>query len=675
MLDDPDGGKPTPLVGAIAPATDDDPWKDVAKQVAAGDLVFDPIAAQTAAEECAEAISRILGVQKKIATDTDDLNLTALSQLASGGMLATQFNNTLDGLNDVLGSHKAVLTRMLDAFKEAGKKYIDTELDSAWGFDKQTREDMKKDFDRVKVKPADGTEGFSKKAPKATGLKAPKTHLQKEDEPDLWGTRNMKVNPDDGIPIRPEELVRPATISDKMAEYLGSNQTQPAALEQWRLELGANTENPESQSWGDLYELGETTKKATTPVIYVGKMWKWMADEIDEAVGGFAERLAKMPDSLWKGEGADTAIGAVKNYHGKSTDLTKRMQSFGANLDYTAQWLANTHKGMPTDRTPPKFEGEDNDYWSSDIQKSVNRRNLAIYRQNMENNYVPGVQGSSQFVPALTELPSPPTDKPDGKPGGDDKKTAKDGAAGPGGTGPGGTGPGGISPSISGGGLSPSIGGGTAPSISGIDPYAASRSLMATPVDYDTSGIDPTQVGGGANDPALTSPAASGADGLGQLAGLAQQGLSGVGSAAQQAAQAAAQDAAMRSMPNIPGLGDLARSGAPSGPGGARGGGAGVGGGGSSPAAPSIRAESEAARLFPRASLAGPAASSAARMGMPASGMPMGGGTPGSPGSGAGGNQGQQNKDHKRPAGLNSKEHLEEAMGEARTVTKAVVEK
>jgi hypothetical protein len=62
-------------------------------------------------------------------------------------------------------------------------------------------------------------------------------------------------------------------------------------------------------------------------------------------------------------------------------------------------------------------------------------------------------------------------------------------------------------------------------------------------------------------------------------------------------------------------------------------------------------------------------------MSMPATGMPMGG-TPGTPGAGAGGgNQGQQEKEHKRPTYLNSKEHLEEAIGEARTVTKAVVEK
>lgn len=61
-------------------------------------------------------------------------------------------------------------------------------------------------------------------------------------------------------------------------------------------------------------------------------------------------------------------------------------------------------------------------------------------------------------------------------------------------------------------------------------------------------------------------------------------------------------------------------------------------------------------------------------MSMPAGGMPMGG-TPGTPGAGAGGNQGQQEKDHKRPTYLNSKEHLEDALGEARTVTRAVVEK
>lgn len=611
MLDEPDGGRPVQRIGPIVPATDNNPWKDVAKQVAAGDIVFEPIAAQTAAEECVEAISRVLGLEKTIAgMDT----LKELSYLPSGGLLATQFNNTLQGLNTVLGSHKSVLTEMLHTFKEAGKKYIDTELDSAWGFDKQTREAMKNSLDGVKVRPADGAKDFSTKAPQlGKDWKGPKTGHQDDDGEvtpggvrDFTNTLDTKELRSVGLDeVKPQDLVRPASYPDRMFDNLGSNQTQPESLWQAQLETGPNPENPGMALWNELYKLGKSTEKAIKPVHHAGKMWDWMAGEMDDAVGQFAEKLTKMPETLWKGEGADAAIGAVKNYHTKADDLTSRMKSFGSNLNYASKWLANTHKGMPTEEHPPKpvsVDGHATDLLggggSTEVTESdaandaQNARALAIYRQNMENNYVQGVQTSSQYIPALNELPATSAKKPgDSKPGKDDEKTGQGGGTGPGytgGTGPGYTG--GAGPGLT-GGAGPGLTGGAGPAYtgagngtSGNDPYATSRPAP-TPVDYKISGLDPSQVDSG-TDPSLINPAGAGANGLGEAVGLGQQGLSGLQSAAQEAARAAAQDAAMRSMPNMPGLGDPARSGTPSGLGGARAGGVGGGAGGSSPAAP-----------------------------------------------------------------------------------------
>jgi hypothetical protein len=50
-------------------------------------------------------------------------------------------------------------------------------------------------------------------------------------------------------------------------------------------------------------------------------------------------------------------------------------------------------------------------------------------------------------------------------------------------------------------------------------------------------------------------------------------------------------------------------------------------------------------------------------------------GTPGSPGAAGAGAQNQQGKEHKRPAYLDSVEHLEDALGDAPVVVKPVVEK
>jgi hypothetical protein len=690
MLDGGDGRGyvPTQRTGPIVPATDKDPWKKIAEQAAAGKIVFEPIAAQTAAEECADAIGRILGLQKTI-TDSDTLE--PLSQLTSGGVLSTQFNNTLRGLNDVLGSHKTVLTEMLGTFKAAGKKYIDNELDSASGFDKKTRAQMKEALDAVK--PPTSAGDFLKSVP--TSGKAPKVEHQDDDADvvplgardftDLGkGTKDKPVSPHG---IDADELIRPASSKKEMFDFLGENQSQPESLAQWRLETGANPENPDAQAWADLYDLGKSTGQVSKKVNLASQLWNWMAGEMDDAVGSFAQRLTNMPDSLWSGEGRDGAISAVKDYHKKADDLTSRMKSFGANLDYTSKWLENTRKGMPTQRTPPKakttyYSDENGTYDTTDHsgQDAENRRNLAIYRQNMENNYVQGVQTSSQFIPAFNELPTTLKDDPATGPKEGAGKTGQEGGTGPGyngGTGPGYTG--GSGPGYT-GGSGPGYTGGTGPGYTGggIDPAATRTSTPPSidAADYDVpsaNGVDPS-TGTSPQGQYPTSPGTGALDGLGQAAGLAGQGLSGAQTAAQQAAEAARQAASLGSAPNTPKPGDLPRGGAPGGSGGGPKAGS-IGAGGSSPAAPMVRPETETSRLFPRASLAGPAASSAARMSMPATGMPMGG-TPGTPGAGAGGgNQGQQEKEHKRPTYLNSKEHLEEAIGEARTVTKAVVEK
>ncbi|MEV3964172.1 hypothetical protein AB0M34_25330 [Nocardia sp. NPDC050193] len=691
MLDGGDGGggTPTERIGPIVPATDKDPWKKVSEQAAAGKLVFEPIAAQTAAEECADAIGRILGLQKTI-TDTDSLG--PLSQLVSGGLLATQFNNTLRGLNDVLGSHKTVLTEMMGTFKAAGKKYIDTELDSAYGFDKQTRAKMKEALDAVK--PPTQAGAFLESAPKKG--KAAKSERQDDSgEVAPLGTRDFTdfgkdtKDPPAGLSkIEAQELIRPAVFKDNMADFMGENQSQPQSLTQWRLETGAHPENPDAQEWADLYELGVSTGKVSKQVNLAGQLWNWMAEEMDDAVGTFAEKLAKMPDSLWSGEGRDGAIGAVNDYHKKAGDLTSRMKSFGSNLDYTSKWLENTKKGMPQDRKPPEAEvtyysDENGSYETTDHagQDAENRRNLAIYRQNMENNYVQGVQISSQFIPAFNDLPTTLKDEPGDSPKGKEEQAGEGGGARP--NYGGGTGPafgGGATPSLT-GAAAPSLGGGMAPGYSGGGYDAAAARTAATPPTIDSANYNGRSANGvdSSTDPSIpeqypTNPGTGALDGLGQAAGLAGQGLSGAQAAAQQAAEAARQAASLGPAPNMPKPGDLPRVGSPGSPGGGPKAGS-IGAGGSSPAPPMVRPETETARLFPRASLAGPAASTPARMmSMPASGMPMGG-TPGTPGAGAGaGNQGQQEKEHKRPTYLNSKEHLEEALGEARTVTKAVVE-
>ncbi|MEV5648566.1 hypothetical protein AB0L57_09980 [Nocardia sp. NPDC052254] len=707
------GGEPTKNVGPVTTPgkKDKDPWKDVAKKTAAGQVRFDPAAAQLAAQECADAIAGILAVQKKI----PDAKLEKqLSNLTSGGLLTDQFNRTLRGLDDVLETHKNVLNEMLNTFKAAGTKYIDTDLDSASGFDKKTKDRMKADLSAIKAPTKAGK--FHHKAPKGgKESKDSDTEYQSDDAEMTTGLGRNLI--DDALTakqkdlvsdIKPSDLVKPAALPKGMADSLGHNQSQPEALKQWRLEFDSRPdgdkhakggdpkpENPASQLWRDLYDLGQSTKDAITPVSDAARMWNWMALELGDTVGALSKKLTNMPESLWKGDGADSAIGAVKKYHKKADGLTQRMKAVGSNLNYTSDWLADTHKGMPTSKEPMKplqlspgaDSGEmpgggasyDQASYNS-VVKAQNERALAIYRQNMENNYVQGVQTSSMFVPALDELPTTDTKKP----GAGDKGGGGKQSDGPGTT------PGGATPGVgAGSGVGAGAGVGTGAGATPTSGYTPT-SISPTPQSVADSYV-PSSVGDSTDPYTPTKPAAvdptdaiqsattpSGLDGLGQAANLAQQGMGGAESAMQAAAQAA-QNAAQQAA----GAGlNAARANMPSVPGGlgaSSGGGAGaskIGGGAglSSGAAAALQKEADAARLFPRAGTAGPASSLGRLSGMPAAGVTPGAGTPGSPGA-AGGQGQQQGKEHKRPKYLESTKHLEEALGDAPTVGKAVVEK
>ncbi|MEU1980933.1 hypothetical protein [Nocardia sp. NPDC019395] len=666
-----------------------DPWTKLANQARNGDLEFEPYAALDAANGCADAIRRITGLQAKI----DDMdNLQALSQLPSGRDLAVQFNKTRDGLRDVLGSHKNRLATMMETFKDAGRQYVNSEWDSAAGFSKANRDDMLGSLNKVTV--GNKAPNFDTDAPTEKETKISKADGKDEvDATIASGRRNFtdltadspdkQTNPAFGrAGGKAADLLGPASQLYGASNFPGRAQTPSdylTSVTNSKLGVTPSPENPYSQLWADLHKLGLRTGAAVDPVGHTAKMWEWMAGELDGATGELTSRLVDRPRGAWKGAGADDAKKAVRSYGTKADDLHKQMKAFSETLADTAGWLAKTKKHMPPTEKPPKPAAYGYDIDSlpveaqpmappavnaKEVNDAQNERDLETYRQNMENLYIDGIHNSSTRIPALEDLP---TTGSKNKGGSDNPGGGADTPTG-GGTGP--SAPGAGAPNYSTTGLT---GGGIAPSASpgsnlqaGYDRPAAPSVGAGPTVPSATDPTSPT-------DP--TAPTAPGADGLGQAAGMAQQGLDGAQSAAQQAAQAA-QQAAQQAAGIAPGLGGLPKPGDlpranTSGLGGAPRTGGGIGAGQSSAAAQAPLKGPDTSRLFPRASIAGPAAApSLGRMGAPMAGMP---GSPGPAGAGAG-NQGGQEKDHKRATYLNSKEHLEEALGEPQTTSKAVVE-
>ncbi|WP_433711632.1 hypothetical protein ACQP2U_36115 [Nocardia sp. CA-084685] len=681
----------------------EDPWKDIAKQVADGKLRFEPAAATKAATECVNALAGISRIQEKL----NGINpLSPLSQLKSGSALATLFNATRHGLGEVLQTHSTALDEMLNTFKDAGKKYIEVDLDSAHDMDPALKKSMIADLDGIKPKSAADAGKFQTKMPKRgkapeteymdvnyegvpVKSKEPRSASELEEQGIPFGSRDFinggkKLTEDqivDSAPGRAElsQFVKPAGLPDTLVNSMGSNQTQVKALELWRLESGPNPENPASQSWRDLYNLGQTAGHAVKPVLDAALAWQSMANELKKTSKTLAEYA--VDKSLWEGHGVDGAVKAVENYHTKAKALATQINDMGKTLEYTSEWLANTKVGMPQNPDPPKpvmVTGYTQDPLTGNSSYNVdmaaaNQRNLAIHRQNMENNYVQGVQTSSLFVPSMDKLPvtTPKSEQPDGKQdtGADGKGGGTDTTPSGGGTGPIPTG-GGTGPMPSGGGT------GTIPTAasnySPVDPSKLAQGVNdRTASQAETPNYTATTPASA--DPTQSATQTSGVDGLSQAAGLAQQGIGGAQSALQAAAQAAQQAAAS-------GL-TAARANAPAFPGGSGasttgGGGASKIGGGaglSGSAAAALQKEADAARLFPRANAAGPASPLGRLSGMPGAGVPATG-APGSPGAGAGQGQGQS-KESKRPKYLESTKHLEEALGEPPAVGKAVVEK
>ncbi|WP_406270376.1 hypothetical protein OH799_28610 [Nocardia sp. NBC_00881] len=701
-----EGGSVPPQkpIGPVIETDDKDLMAGALKEATAGDLRFEWMAAQNAATEASKAIGKILGIEEAMS----EITLDNLSQLRSGSQLATMFNNTLNALGEVLGGHKDSLTNAMEMYKLAGKKYIDVDLDNASDISGTEKKRYGSYLDGIKA-PTRPSGRFLTEAPKKGSV--PKTQYLDGDNDgeavplgnrDFINTTLTDKEEDltttyDGTPVfDPAKVVKTANLPNSLSNFLGSNQTQPKGLQQNQLEIfSPDPENPDSQLWRDLYELGQHTGDAIKPVDYASKMWKWMAEVLDDAVGSYAKNIANTPEDQWRGSGRNAATKAVKDYSTKVADLTTRMHAMADNLKYTSEWLADTKKGMPTQPNPPKtqtmyYEGEGGS-GSYDapaaIVSAANKRDLAIYRQNMENNYVSGVQASSLLVPALNEIPStaPKVDE-------DGKATDSTGDGGGGGgsqdTGGGsqytGGGPGGPGLSYTGGNNLPT---GEVQDQGQTQKELDRQRLAAEQAQRDQQAFDREQrdfvrqqqqeqadfdqqqralAAQQQQDQATQQAAAAGQQAMQQAMYAGQQAAEQAARAAQEKQLADKAFAGLPGIPPIPGMDIDPKTGLPK-----LGGGPGPGLA-SSPVAKDL---AQASKLFPRAGTAVTAAGAAAAAGRAGLAPLAGAGTPGAPGAAGRNAGGESGNQHKPPTWLQSTEALEDALGDAPRVVRPVIER
>ncbi|MGF6881211.1 hypothetical protein ABIA39_001091 [Nocardia sp. GAS34] len=520
-----------------------------------------------------------------------------------------------------------------------------------------------------------------------------------------------------------------AKLQDGKSKYFNGPETmwaKPAGTPRYsgQLTTQALTAAPtNSMQWSDLHQLSKLNAQL---VADKAQVWTYLAGRLKEGFDRFTKAMGQATTTAgWYGTGADAAAKAMSDYSATGPELIGSMSYMGWLLQNTADWLATTREYMPTVPTPPSesiIPAKVHRDWTTFSSGKASlptkhsgqvKTNVSVPDNKIEVIYQGGVAGPdhplvvdktltdyyqrmytelyynsygpvSKNVPVIS-VPAPVTNAP-GDPG-----TPPGDPSGPGGpsspgvpSSPGGpAGGGGVVSVSTGGGIPrttmasiPSAGSGLGAPNGGDVPAIDFANAVHT---HSGAGAAPGSLSDGSSGVGATTPAAytpssdptsTLASGAQQIAGAAQQALSTAGqglsqSQQQQFADAAAATAAMNE----------ARSGVvSSGPGGSGGAAAAEDIAGETSALESKTGMTAAAKLFPRAS--GLAASQEELLGRGA--VPAeaegGGGYPGggmgSPGAAAKGND----KGHRTPGYLNSRRHLDKAMGDAPLTSISVVD-
>ncbi|MFI1240358.1 hypothetical protein [Nocardia salmonicida] len=610
-----------------------DDWKGLKQP---GSMELQDGVATDAAKYCADVLDIIGVVEGKvgelISPDTqmvggaEDL----VGHLVSGRALAREiYALGREFRDDILKDHKQVLNDMALSFLIAGNKYKNTDADS------------KSELSTILAerKPDDG-------------IVHAEQHLG-------------MINPRDTAWIDDARGADPGTFkkaeTNKGGKYAGLPQDLTGQKPEMIKQVSASrTAEPGSTlTYPDFHQLHISLRRSSW-LRDLSSDWHRMASQLSRGFSDFDTRIVGLVDDekKWTGQGANAGRDAVHRYAGTGHQLTRTMYRISNLILDAYTWAQTTQANMP-------------DKPADQVKDASERKAWEDHARTVFNDwYRPGYESAISVIPVL---PGPAGIK----------KVTDD--KGPGGTttSPGGGGGGG-------GGSKAASDAAVASQLKAQQDAAHKQQLAALQQAEEqrkaqeaaqkqaeqkalqTAAQEQQQQAQEAAQSALSSIAEQVAS---QASSIGEQVASAVESAATQAEQAASL-AGLSGIPTTASSLDEAAKKlglASSKGGGAGGGGAGAG----SPKVDPAQALDKASKLFPRASVAADFATAAAsRAGLAGAGSGTGspmGGPMGGGGAGAGAGGGQ--KDHKRADFLDSVEHLEEAIGEAQTVVRPVVEK
>ncbi len=654
------GADPTTNVdanGNIDP-TAKDLWLVPNQSATAGTLQFSSDIAKACVQQCNTAIGWVYAAQERVQAMA---SLTPFNQLPSGQTLPVMFNSALGELSTALSDHQTVLSEMADTFIKAGKTY-DIADDHSASHIQQVNSDWSR-YDTVTT----SAPNSDTVTPAPTTLSSSLDTIDQAYEhplPAFLETPGLSTNPNLLSPSFslltknygvPSQLTEPQILSGYSGDK-ANVQSQLEPLAGPNLDVLGSDPPVNSMHYDLLYGIGKAAEPAVKQVYQASQDWQTLSDTLTSNIGSFVTSLIGASTS-WNGTGKTQAISAANNYQKQLTALTNRIDVVSGNLAFVSDWLAYTMINMPpapqSSITAPLGTLNAKSYVQSRVDEWTRQG-----QQAMTTYYVPGVGMSANSVPVLQGPQLPP---------------AKASSPGPGpGPGPG--------PSVSTPGPGPSLATTNTSGLSGLTGTQASTTAasdaaaekqyadqlqseeqQAAQQQAQTTAQDQSSQQDQSAQSALQQLAQTGQQAAQQAAQTAQQSAQQDFSAAQQAAMAGMQTAssALNGLGGMDGgaLSKLSRA----------------GGLGSLASEEALEAESQASKLFPRAALSTAALESelagTARAGMAAGGPAMG---PGMAGGRSGGSE--KEKEHKRPAYLESDEPLEEAFGVAPLVARPVVD-
>ncbi|WP_327115740.1 hypothetical protein OHB12_02475 [Nocardia sp. NBC_01730] len=398
--------------------------------------------------------------------------------------------------------------------------------------------------------------------------------------------------------------------------------------------------DPSKLSYKQLYDLGEFIRGVDLPYHYESRaiLWYRMGDTLRDKSTEFKNDLVLAASDSWTGKGKEYAITTVDNFKNQLDPLWRAMHQAGHVYTHAGYWLDETQKEMPQDaENPNSYVVNEDGWWIFGTAKRVEDDPTPQYQEAYRNTYKAGYEETTKYFPKFPEYAGTPND---GQSTDDEYTQAGGGGAG----------------------LNNGLGG------SPLDKQWAALDSYADELEQQAADLD-----GYANalDPIGADPAAGLSNGMGALTDALSTASNAVQNALGAAKNALPSDLMKPPAADLPstsaGL-DAARNLV-----GGKVGGGGVGGAPhSAPKAPY-----DASRLFPRVNAGTTMAGSAAQVpragAAPMAGQPMTG-TPGPAGTpAAGARGGGQESKRERPKYLDSAEHLDDALGEAPDMTRAVV--